>query len=198
MTRIKAIPWRTGHYRCLPCLIRGSDLGNPRRDRAAPRPRCRRSAGRRRLLVLAALAALVAYDDREEAVMLLVAVWALVSPWVLHYPHAAAMKVHVGVGLIVAYLAALELWLMHHEGSTDYSAARERASRPNCDRSAIAALRPRTAVEACFVLLFALRPRVTRGGNEIAHLTPSPGIGVKQPCPYNRSSEPVRHKETSP
>jgi hypothetical protein len=66
------------------------------------------------LLVLAALAALVAYDDREEAVMLLVAVWALVSPWVLHYPHAAAMKVHVGVGLIVAYLAALELWLMHY------------------------------------------------------------------------------------
>jgi hypothetical protein len=29
------------------------------------------------------------------------------------------MKVHVGVGLIVAYLAALELWLMHYEVGED-------------------------------------------------------------------------------
>jgi hypothetical protein len=68
------------------------------------------------LLILAALAALVAYDDREELVMMVVAIWVLVSPWVLRYPHAAAMKVHIGVGLVVAYLAALELWLMRYEG----------------------------------------------------------------------------------
>jgi hypothetical protein len=66
------------------------------------------------LVVGAALISLVAYNDREELLMLLVAVWLLLSPWVLHYPHAAALKVHVVSGLVVAYLAILELWLVHY------------------------------------------------------------------------------------
>jgi len=68
------------------------------------------------LLVLAALASLAAYDDREELLMILVGVWLLAAPWLLHYPHGVAAKVHIGFGLVVVYLAALELFLIHYSG----------------------------------------------------------------------------------
>jgi hypothetical protein len=68
------------------------------------------------LVVVVALASLAAYDDREELLMILVGVWVLVSPWVFHYPHGAATKIHIGIGLVIAYLAALELFLIHYAG----------------------------------------------------------------------------------
>jgi hypothetical protein len=66
------------------------------------------------LVVVIALATLAAYDDREELLMMLVGVWVLVSPWVFHYPHGVATKIHVGIGLVIAYLAALELFLVRY------------------------------------------------------------------------------------
>jgi SPW repeat len=66
------------------------------------------------LVVAIASAALIAFADWEEWAMLVVGLWLTVSPWLLGFPMAAAMKIHVGVGLLIAYLAGLELWLIHY------------------------------------------------------------------------------------
>jgi hypothetical protein len=50
----------------------------------------------------------------EEWVNLLLGVWVLVSPWVLSFSaQTTARWAHVGIGLIVAVLAGLRLWVMH-------------------------------------------------------------------------------------
>jgi hypothetical protein len=36
----------------------------------------------------------------------------LVSPWVLGFQGTTAMKVHVVIGIAVAILAAIEIWIM--------------------------------------------------------------------------------------
>ena len=66
-------------------------------------------------LVIAALAiaALGAFAVWEEWLNLIVGLWTLVSPWVLGFQGTTkAMTVHVIVGIAVAVLAAVELWLM--------------------------------------------------------------------------------------
>jgi hypothetical protein len=67
------------------------------------------------LLIGCSIGALVAYNDRKELLMIIIGAWVLMSPWILGYPHAAAMKMHIGIGLLVAYFAAFELWLVHYE-----------------------------------------------------------------------------------
>ena len=67
------------------------------------------------IVVALAAAALIAFDDRKEWALLGAGVWLLVSPWLFGFPHAAGMKVHIGVGLFIAYLASLELWLVHYD-----------------------------------------------------------------------------------
>lgn len=69
------------------------------------------------LIIAVAAAALVAFDNREEWALLALGVWLAASPWLLGFPRAAGMKVHFGVGLLIAYLAALELWLVHYDPS---------------------------------------------------------------------------------
>jgi hypothetical protein len=66
------------------------------------------------LLMAVSAAALVAFADLEEWSALVVGVWMLASPWALGLPHAAT-RLHIGVGLLVAYLAGLELWLVHFD-----------------------------------------------------------------------------------
>jgi SPW repeat len=78
------------------------------------------------LVVVVALGSLAAYDDREELLMILVGVWVLGSPWVFHYPHGAATKIHIGIGLVIAYLAALELFLVHYAGRSKCTSPRKR------------------------------------------------------------------------
>jgi hypothetical protein len=66
-------------------------------------------------IVIAALsiAALSAYAVWEEWLNLIVGLWVIVSPWVLGFQGSNAMTVHLIIGLIVAVLAAVELWLMY-------------------------------------------------------------------------------------
>lgn len=68
------------------------------------------------LVVAIAIAALIAFADWEEWAMLALGLWLIVAPWLLGFPVAAAMKIHVGIGLLIAYLAGLELWLIHYHG----------------------------------------------------------------------------------
>jgi hypothetical protein len=59
-----------------------------------------------------AIAALAAFAVWEEWLNLIVGLWTLVSPWVLGFQGTRAMTVSVAIGIAVAILAAIELWIM--------------------------------------------------------------------------------------
>lgn len=66
-------------------------------------------------IVIAALAiaALAAFAVWEEWLNLIVGLWTLIAPWVLGFSgNRTAMTVHVAIGIAVAVLAAIELWMM--------------------------------------------------------------------------------------
>jgi SPW repeat len=66
--------------------------------------------------VIAALSvvALSAFAEWEEWLNLVVGLWVIVSPWVLSFSaNATAMWTNVIVGIVVAVLAAVEIWLTH-------------------------------------------------------------------------------------
>lgn len=64
-------------------------------------------------IAILSLAAMIAFSNWEEWANLLLGIWLIVSPWVLGFPHTRAMHFSVGVGAAVAFLAALELWLVY-------------------------------------------------------------------------------------
>jgi hypothetical protein len=57
---------------------------------------------------------LLAFAEWEEWVVLLAGLWMVASPSVLGFAHTTAMHVSIGIGLAVAYLALLDLWLIHY------------------------------------------------------------------------------------
>jgi hypothetical protein len=65
-------------------------------------------------IVIAALsiAALAAFAFWEEWLNLALGLWTLVSPWALGFQNTPAMRVYVVIGILVAVLAAVELWMM--------------------------------------------------------------------------------------
>jgi hypothetical protein len=46
-------------------------------------------------------------------VIAIAGLWAIVSPWLLGFQGTTAMTVHVVIGILVAALAAAELWMRH-------------------------------------------------------------------------------------
>jgi len=66
-------------------------------------------------IIAISVAALIAFSDWEEWINLLLGLWLIVAPWLLGFAHTTAMHVSIGVGLVVAYLALLDLWLIHYE-----------------------------------------------------------------------------------
>ena len=66
------------------------------------------------LITVISYAALVDFADWEEWFMLMLGLWLVAAPWLLGFPHASAMHVHVGAGLLLMYLAGLELWLVRY------------------------------------------------------------------------------------
>lgn len=65
-------------------------------------------------LAAVSLAAIFFFFEWEEWINLLLGLWLIVAPWALGFAHTTAMHVSIGVGLIVTYLALLELWLIHY------------------------------------------------------------------------------------
>ena len=64
------------------------------------------------VIAVLAIAALAAFAVWEEWLNLIVGLWVLVSPWVLGFQGTTRpMAVHVVVGIAVAVLAAIELWM---------------------------------------------------------------------------------------
>ena len=67
------------------------------------------------IVIATSVAALLAFSEWEEWIGLIVGLWVLASPWLLGFPHARATAVNVGVGLLITYMSALELWLIHYD-----------------------------------------------------------------------------------
>ncbi len=65
------------------------------------------------LVVLISAGALVAFAEWEEWINLVLGFWIALSPWALGFLHTPAMKVCIAVGALVAYIAAIELMLIH-------------------------------------------------------------------------------------
>ncbi|HJZ32188.1 MAG TPA: SPW repeat protein [Hyphomicrobiaceae bacterium] len=68
-------------------------------------------------LLVVSIGALIAFVVWEEWLALVLGLWMIAAPWLLQFPPAAT-KIHVAVGLLVTYLAALELWLIHYDASS--------------------------------------------------------------------------------
>jgi hypothetical protein len=60
---------------------------------------------------LISLAAIIAYKDWEEWANILLGLWLIASPWLLGFAHTRAMNLSIGIGIVVTFLAALDLWL---------------------------------------------------------------------------------------
>ncbi len=67
------------------------------------------------ILVASSLAAMLAFAEWEEWASLILGLWVMASPWLLGFAHTRAMAINVGVGLLITYLSALELWLLHYD-----------------------------------------------------------------------------------
>ena len=68
------------------------------------------------LLVIAiAGAALLAYAEWEEWASLILGLWVAASPWLLGFAHTKASAINVMLGLAIAFMSALELWLIHYD-----------------------------------------------------------------------------------
>ncbi|MGA8612693.1 MAG: SPW repeat protein [Xanthobacteraceae bacterium] len=67
------------------------------------------------VIAVLSIAALAAFAVWEEWLNLIVGLWAIAAPWVLGFQGTTAMTVSVVIGVIVAVLAAIELWLMHQQ-----------------------------------------------------------------------------------
>ena len=61
------------------------------------------------------VAAIVAFSNWEEWLNLLLGFWLIASPWLLEFVHTRAMHVSIALGALVAFMAALELWLVNYE-----------------------------------------------------------------------------------
>jgi hypothetical protein len=65
-------------------------------------------------IAIISIAALSAFAEWEEWINLLLGIWVLVSPWVLRLTsqHTPTMVLFF-TGLVVAIIAAIDLWMLH-------------------------------------------------------------------------------------
>jgi hypothetical protein len=65
------------------------------------------------IIAVLSIAALAAFAVWEEWLNLAAGLALIVSPWLLGFQNSDAMTIDVVIGVIVAALAALEVWLIH-------------------------------------------------------------------------------------
>jgi SPW repeat len=66
-------------------------------------------------------AAVLAFAQWEEWTSLMVGLWIAASPWVLGFQHGKAMPINIAIGLLIAYMSALELWLIHYNPAPQFN-----------------------------------------------------------------------------
>ena len=79
------------------------------------------------VIALISLAAMIAYKDWEEWANFLLGLWLIASPWLLGFAHTSAMHFSIGIGIVIAFLAVLDLWL-HYDATHSEPAHKDRAS----------------------------------------------------------------------
>jgi hypothetical protein len=65
--------------------------------------------------------ALIAFREWEEWIACALGLWIAASPWVLGFQHTVAMFINLAVGILIAYLALLQLWLIHYGSPSEVS-----------------------------------------------------------------------------
>jgi hypothetical protein len=80
-------------------------------------------------IICLSLASIVTFSYWEEWAILALGLWLVVSPWLLGFAHTHAMHFGIGIGAVIAYFAALELWLR-------YDATESQATASNAMTSA--------------------------------------------------------------
>jgi SPW repeat len=70
-------------------------------------------------IVGVSIATVGAFAMWEEWVNLALGAWLIVAPWMLGFAHSAAMHVSISVGIVVVYLAVLEIWLIRESKTAD-------------------------------------------------------------------------------
>ena len=63
--------------------------------------------------------ALIVFREWEEWIACILGLWVAVSPWVFGFRHTRAMFINLAVGILIAYLALMELWLIHYRPSPE-------------------------------------------------------------------------------
>lgn len=61
-----------------------------------------------------AIAAIIAYANWKEWLNVLLGGWLMVSPWVLGFAHTRAMHDSLAIGLAVAFMAVIELFVVNY------------------------------------------------------------------------------------
>jgi hypothetical protein len=46
---------------------------------------------------------------------MILGLWVMASPWLLGFAHTKAMHVNIILGLAIAFMSALDLWLIHYD-----------------------------------------------------------------------------------
>ena len=64
-------------------------------------------------IIILSLAAIIAFSAWEEWINFALGLWLVASPWLLGFAHTRAMHFSIGIGVAIAFLAALELWLRY-------------------------------------------------------------------------------------
>jgi SPW repeat len=67
------------------------------------------------LIAVTSIIAIVMFSNWEEWLNLLLGLWLVLSPWALGFTHTKAMHISIGTGIVVTFMAALELWLVNYD-----------------------------------------------------------------------------------
>ena len=65
-------------------------------------------------IVVTSIIAIVIFSEWEEWINFLLGLWLIIAPWTLGFAHTAAMHVSIGIGITIAYLALLDLWMIYY------------------------------------------------------------------------------------
>lgn len=66
------------------------------------------------LVATVSVVALLMFRKWAEWINVALGVWIAASPWILGFAHTPGSNVMIGVGILVTYLALIELWLVYN------------------------------------------------------------------------------------
>lgn len=74
-------------------------------------------------IAVISLGAIAAFTRWDEWANLFLGFWLIASPWLLGFTHTRAMHFSIGIGVVVAFMAGLELMLTSSIGENENTAA---------------------------------------------------------------------------